>query len=127
MRARRLTAGALVALVTGLGGCGTDGESSSGARARATPLDHPTCPAVWVVGKVIPQGYDGCRNDHIIEGSVTGDCGSGEGSFYVYQDHMWAVGSNPIRDTGDLPLFDNPQYRTDFNACFGSATAYRER
>lgn len=96
-----------------LAGCGSSNSTGSGSPGAGTPK----CADIWIAGKTLPAGYDGCLNkDGSIEAFVTSDCKDG-GSLGSYDDRFWIrlPGGKITAVHGDMS--DDPAYKAGFDAC----------
>lgn len=132
-RPRASAIGALLVL-TLFAGCGDDGggpavdttapdpAATSGSAPSESPSgsaagDAPACEAVWVTGRSIPRGFDGCEVDGtLVEADVIG-CSSGQ-RFVTYDDRWYGVLGGAVRE-GTSPLDQDREYRASVASCRG--------
>lgn len=111
MTSHRLAAVLLLATMA-LSSCGSDDPQ----RPEVTPKSQtlPACAEVWVEGKVLPAGYEGCVDgDGVLQVSEIKDCTSDAGKFTTYDQKYFAIVGHEIGFG-----LNSPAYHEAYSACF---------
>ncbi|WP_181312346.1 hypothetical protein [Nocardioides campestrisoli] len=130
---RQTGAVVLTTLLLGLAACGDDaGDGDGGSAAEGSPSvsvsptpsesvvadpDAPACDEVWVAGKRIPGGYDGCQGEDGFVPADTLSCSSGQ-VLVRYDDRFYGVRGGKAKVT-ESTLADDDRYRDSVARCRG--------
>lgn len=104
-------------LLAALTACGSSNSDDKAGTSTNSGSGSPKCADVWVAGKTLPGGYDGCMNDDgSIEAFVTSDCEDG-GELGSYDDRFWVrlPGGKITAVQGEMA--DDPAYKAAYDAC----------
>jgi len=107
----------LLPVLTACGGSGSDtGTNSSEA---------PRCDSVWIDGKTLPEGYEGCiRSDGDLEAAVSTPCDEGR-DIVTYEpdgDGFFTETDGKIVQAGE-DYANDPAYTAANEACAGAPAA----
>jgi hypothetical protein len=98
----------------------TSSSPTTSDSESATPTDEPKkpqCADIWVEGKKLPWGYEGCYDGDRRVKANGRYCEIGK-PLITYKNNWYATPGGPVNET-DGPLAQDPDYQSAVKACGG--------